>query len=512
MSTINPQTAPNLNAPLQVAPGTTTTASKLLGGMAKPKVLPEVEEGFGTLVKILLGKTGVQVVPNNLQRTIQAAIGFLDRTLTSQVNEILHNPQFQKLESAWRGLHHLCNHTVTDETLRIRVLNVSKDELGKSLEKFSGDAEWDKSPLYKKLHRNTFSQPGTKGDAAPFGVLIGDYEFTHEYEDVQMLRDVAKVCASCHCPFLSSVSPELMGLDSWTELPDPDNLTQKLSTQAHAAWNDLRELEDARYLAMTMPRFLARMPYGQKGIKTEAFAFEEEMEAAHHDRFLWANSAYAMGVNITRAFKASGWPVQIRGKQSGGEVDNLPLHTFETLHGSDVKCPSESAIDMRREAELSANGLMPLVWFSGETNAAFIGGQTLKRPTKYSTSEANKNEKLGARLPYVLACSRFAHYLKKMVYEKVGATKLPGEDWSSVNGVRDTLQNWINLYVCPDPKLAAEQQLAEKPLAAAEVRVEEDPDNPGMYSAQFFIRPHYQFEGLDVTLHLVAELPTSTNS
>ncbi|HVU63821.1 MAG TPA: type VI secretion system contractile sheath large subunit [Phycisphaerales bacterium] len=472
-------------------------------GTKNAEKVKETEEGMEALIKVLLGE-GFQPDKSNFRKTIQKAKAAIDARLAAQINEILHNEAFQKLESAWRGLHYLCQNTATDETLKIKVLNCPRQELYDNLESNSG-AMWDKSELYKKLHRDQFSQPGGE----PFGALIGDYYFDHSHQDVQMLQWISGVCASCHCPFISAVNPSVMGLDSWEELQDLDNVSLQLDSKKHAAWKDLRKSEDSRFLALTMPRFLARMPYGDKGQKVNAFAFEEDVAGAKHDRFVWGNAAYAMGVNITRAFRESGWTVQIRGKEAGGEVQNLPVYTFETSDGDvDAKCPTEVPIDQRREAELSNNGLMPLVWWKGEPNAAFVGGQTLREAEKWSTSEANSNEKLGTRLPYIFACSRFAHFLKKMCYDKIGAIKRDGEDWSSAVGVKNTLQKWINMYVEPNPGMVSMEQLAEKPLAAAEVVVNADPDDPGVYDAQFFLRPHFQLEGVNVALSLAAKLPS----
>lgn len=465
--------------------------------------LLEAEQGLDTLIQLLLDKTFTPD-KSNIRKTIANAKAAIDARLSAQINEILHHPDFQQLESAWRGLHYLCNNTVTDETLKIRVLNVSKQELYNSLEAKSG-AQWDFNDLNVKMHTQAFSQPGGE----PFGALVGDFYFDHSPMDVQMLQWIAAVCAACHCPFISAAAPSLMGLDSWENLQEPEKISEQVRTKRHGAWNDLRKEEDARFLALTLPRFMARMPYGESGQKVSAFAFEEDIASAKHDRFVWANAAYAMGANVTRAFRDSGWCVQIRGKEGGGEVPRLPLVAFETSDKDiDIKCPTEVAIDQRREAELSNNGLMPLVWWQNEPNAAFVGGQSLRQAEQWSTAEANSNEKLGTRLPYVFACSRFAHFLKKMCYDKVGKIKGEGEDWSSAEGVRQTLQKWINVYVEPNPGAQSEAGLAKKPLAAAEVVVAPDPDNPGVYSAQFFLRPHFQLEEVNVALSLVAKLPT----
>ena len=479
--------------------------AKTVAKTKDPEKLQEVDAGMSVLIELLLGKSFTPDT-KNLRKTIAAAKAAIDKRLTAQINEILHHPDFQALESAWRGLHYLCQNTATDETLKIRVLNVSKEEMYDNLESNSGSM-WDQSELYKKIYTQQFDQPGGE----PFGAIIGDFYFDNGHRDVQMLQWISAACASCHCPFISAANPKLMGLESWEGLQDITNVTEAVSGKRHAEWNDLRKAEDSRWLALTMPRFMARMPYGERGAKVSDFAFEEDVAGSDHGRFVWANAAYAMGVNITRAFRESGWCVQIRGKESGGEVKNLPMHSFDTTDGDvDVKCPTECAINQRRESELSNNGLMPLLWWKGEPNAAFVGAQTLRAPDKYNDSDANSNENLGLRLPYIFAASRFSHFLKKMVYDKVGSVRQEGEDWSSAEGVRLTLTKWINNYVEPNPDKVSAEQLAEKPLSAADIEVIDDPDNPGYYSATFYLRPHFQLEGVDVAMSLVAKMKSKS--
>jgi len=430
-------------------------------------------------------------------RGIEAIIAEIDRKLTEQVNQILHHPDFQELEGTWRGLHHLVNNTETDEMLKIRVLNVSKKDLGKTLKKYKG-AAWDQSPIFKKIYEQEYGQFGGE----PYGCLIGDYYFDHGPQDVEMLGEIAKIGAAAHAPFISGASPSLMQMDSWQELANPRDLTKIVQTPEYAGWNSLRESEDARYVALTMPRFLARLPYGARTEPVEDFDFEEDTESARHDRYTWANSAYAMGVNINRAFKLYGWTARIRGVESGGAVENLPTHTFPTDDGGvDMKCPTEIAISDRREAELAKNGFMPLVHKKNSDFAAFIGAQTLHKPAEYDDPDATANANLAARLPYVFATCRFAHYLKCIVRDKVGSFK-ERED------MQKWLNRWIQQYVEPSPADATEDDKARKPLAGAEVVVEDMEGNPGYYDAKFFLRPHYQLEGLTVSLRLVSKLPS----
>jgi type VI secretion system protein ImpC len=394
-------------------------------------------------------------------------------------------------------LHHLVNNSETDTMLQIRVLNISKKELHKTLKWYKGTA-WDQSPLFKRLYEEEYGTLGGK----PYGCLVGDYYFDHSAPDVELLGEMSKICAAMHAPLITAAAPSLFLMDSWQELSNPRDLSTLFTTSEHAAWRSLRETEEARYLGLTMPRFLARRPYGAKSDPVDAFDFEEETQGADSSKFTWANSAYAMAVNINRSFKEYGWCSRIRGIESGGAVEGLPTHTFPTDDGGvDMKCPTEIAISDRREAELAKNGFMPLLHKKNTDFAAFIGAQSLQKPAKYDDPDATANANLAARLPYLFATCRFAHYLKSIVRDKVGSFK-EREDMQA------WLQHWITQYVHGDPVHASESEKAEKPLAAAEVVVDEIEGDPGYYSAKFFLRPHYQLEGLTVSLRLVSKLPS----
>ncbi len=455
-----------------------------------------VREAVGTLVEQALQRTAL--ISDDARRSIESIIAELDKKISEQVNLILHHEEFRRLEGAWRGLHYLVNNTETDENLKIRVINISKKDLGKTIKKFKGTA-WDQSPLFKKIYEEEYGTPG----GAPYGCLIGDYEFDHSPPDVEILSGMAQIAAAAHAPFISAASPTVMNFDSWRQLSDPRDLTKIFQTAEYAAWRSLRESEDSRYIGLTMPRFLSRLPYGAKTNPVEEFAYEEDMEGAKHDNYVWANSAYAMGVNINRAFKLYGWCARIRGVESGGTVEGLPCHTFPTDDGGvDMKCPTEIAITDRREAELAKNGLMPLLHWKNTDYAVFIGAQSLHKPTEYDDPDATANANLAARLPYLFASCRFAHFLKCMVRDKIGGFKEKGDmvRW---------LNNWIMQYVEPDPANASEEAKARRPLAAAEVEVEEIPGNPGYYTSKFYLRPHYQLEGLTVSLRLVSKLKSA---
>ncbi|MGE8515136.1 MAG: type VI secretion system contractile sheath large subunit [Alcaligenes nematophilus] len=430
-------------------------------------------------------------------QTIQAVIAQIDQKMTEQINHILHHPEFQRLEGAWRGLHHLVSNTETDELLRIRVMPATKKELARNLKRYKGVA-WDQSPLFKKVYEQEYGQFGGE----PFGCLVGDYHFDHSPPDVEMLGELARIGAAAHSPFIAGAAPSVMQMESWQELANPRDLTKIFSNTEYAAWQSLRESDDARYLGLAMPRFLARLPYGARTNPVDEFDFEEDTDGASHDRYTWANSAYAMAVNINRSFKHFGWCTAIRGVESGGAVENLPCHTFPTDDGGvDIKCPTEIAISDRREAELAKNGFMPLVHRKNSDFAAFIGAQSLQKPQEYYDADATANARLAARLPYLFACCRFAHYLKCIVRDKIGSFRQ-----------RDDMERWLNSwimnYVDGDPTNSSQETKARKPLAAAEVSVQEVPDNPGYYAAKFFLRPHYQLEGLTVSLRLVSRLPS----
>ena len=440
------------------------------------------------------------LVSDDAIKTIQAIIAAIDAKLTEQINEIIHHHEaFRQLEGTWRWLHYLINNTETDETLKIRILNISKKDNGQEvIKKFKGVA-WDQSPLFKQVYEQEY---GTIG-GEPFGCLVGDYSFDHTPPDVEILQGMGQIAASAHAPFIAGAAPKLMNMESWKELADPRDLTKIFQTPDYAPWRSLRESEDSRYIGLTMPRYLSRIPYGSKTNPVEDFAFEEDTGNADHNKYCWSNSAYAMAVNINRSYKMYGWCTRIRGVESGGVVEGLPCHTFPTDDGGvDMKCPTELAITDRREAELAKNGLMPLLHRKGTDTAVFIGAQSLQKPQEYTDPDATANANLAARLPYLFATCRFAHYLKCMVRDQIGTFKERGD-------MEKYLNDWISQYVEPDPARASDEAKARRPLAAAEVKVEEVEGNPGYYSSKFFLRPHYQLEGLTVSLRLVSKLPSA---
>lgn len=472
--------------------------SSLLNKEFKPRTdtaKSAVESAVKTLAQQALENTAL--VSDDALKSIEAMVAEIDKKLSEQVNAIIHNEEYQQLESAWRGLHHLVNNTETDEQLKIRVMTISKKDLGKTLRKFKG-AAWDQSPIFKKLYEEEFGQFGGE----PYGCLVGDYHFNHSAPDVELLGEMAKVAAAAHAPFITGADPSLMQFDSWQELANPRDLTKITSTPEYAAWNSLRNSEDSKYLGLTMPRFLGRQPYGANSNPVEEFAFEENTGNAESANFAWVNAAYGMATNINRSFKEFGWCSRIRGVESGGTVDNLPTHTFPTDDGGvDMKCPVEIGISDRREAELAKGGLMPLIHRKNTDMAAFIGAQSLHNPAEYDDPDATANANLAARLPYLFATCRFAHFLKCMVRDKIGSYK-------SRDDMQLYLQKWIDQYIDYSADVSSESEKARKPLAAAEVVVEEVEGNPGYYQSKFFLRPHYQLEGLSVSLRLTSKLPS----
>ncbi|MFL9995394.1 type VI secretion system contractile sheath large subunit [Paraburkholderia sediminicola] len=460
------------------------------------KAKEAVESAVRTLAEQAL--LGTKLIPDDVLASVESMIKKIDETLTAQINEIIHSEEFQKVESAWRGLHYLVNNTETDETMKIRVMNVSKGDLYKTLKKYKGTA-WDQSPFFKKLYEEEYGQFGGE----PYGALVADYHFDNSGPDVDLLTQIAKISAAAHAPFIAGADPAVMLMDSWQELANPRDLTKIFQTPEHAAWRSLRESEDSRYIGLAMPRFLARAPYGAKSNPVEEFDFEEDTAGADSSKYAWANAAYAMATNINRSFKMYGWCSRIRGIESGGAVENLPVHAFPTDDGGvDMKCPTEIAISDRREAELAKNGFMPLVHKKNSDFAAFIGAQSLHKPAEYEDPDATANANLAARLPYLFACSRFAHYLKCIVRDKIGSFK-------EKDDMQRWLQNWILQYVDGDPAHSTEESKARRPLAAAQVVIEADESNPGYYASKFFLRPHYQLEGLTVSLRLVSKLPSA---
>jgi type VI secretion system protein ImpC len=436
----------------------------------------------------------------DVTRTISAGIKAIDAAVSKQLASIMHNPKFQRLEGTWRGLHHLVMNTETSAMLKLKVLNCSKRELFKDLDRA---VEFDQSQAFKKLYENEFGTPGGE----PYGALIGDYEFTNHPEDIDLLNKMSNVSAAAFCPFISAASPSLFGFESFTELSKPRDLEKIFDTVEYTKWKSFRESEDSRFVTLTMPRVLARLPYGSQTKPVEEFDYEEAPLDARgkalpmeHDHYCWMNAAYVSGTRLTDAFSKYGFCVAIRGAEGGGKVEGLPAHVFVSDDGDpDLKCPTEIGITDRREAELSKLGFLPLCHYKNTDYAVFFGAQTTQKPKKYDRPEATANAAISARLPYLMATSRFAHYLKVIARDKIGS-------FMEVEDCQKWLERWIANYVSADPK-PSEDVKSRYPLREAKIEVREIPGQPGSYNAIAWLRPWLQLEELTTSMRLVARIP-----
>jgi type VI secretion system protein ImpC len=458
----------------------------------------ETEELLRTLTSEAM--KGTVKWDKNLSVTINAAIKAIDEAMSKQLAAVMHNEKFQKLEGSWRGLNYLVSNTETSAQLKIRMLNISKKELGKDLEKA---VEFDQSQIFKKIYESEF---GTAG-GQPYAALIGDYEFSTHPDDISLLSKMSNVAAAGFCPFLSATSPKMFGFDSFTELSKPRDLEKIFDSAEYIQWRSFRDTEDSRFVTLAMPRVLARLPYGQATKPVEAFGFEEvprSSDGRHtetdHDDYCWMNAAYALGTTLTRAFSEYGWCTAIRGAEGGGKVEGLPSHTFVSDDGdTDQKCPTEIGITDRREAELSKLGFLPMCHYKNTDYAVFFGAQTTQRPKKFDDPDATANAAISARLPYIMATSRIAHFLKTMARDKIGSFMEVGE-------AEVWLNRWISNYVNGSEGASAEAK-AQYPLREARVEVKEVPGQPGVYNAVVLMRPWLQMEELTASLRLVANIP-----
>ncbi|UHQ21456.1 type VI secretion system contractile sheath large subunit [Lysobacter sp. 5GHs7-4] len=441
---------------------------------------------------------GTVVVSDNLGATLDARIAELDGIISEQVSAIMHHPEYQQLESSWRGLHYLCSQTSTGTSLKIKMFNSPKRDMVKD---FKSAIDFDQSALFKKVYEEEF---GTFG-GSPFGTLIGDYQLGRSPEDMYFIEQMSHVAAAAHAPFISAASEELFGLESFTDLGKPRDLAKIFDTVEYAKWKSFRDGEDSRYVGLTLPRFLGRLPYNPKdGTTVEGFNFVEDVDGADHSKYLWCNTAYAFATRLTQAFENHGWCAAIRGVEGGGLVEDLPTHTFRTDDGEvALKCPTEIAITDRREKELSDLGFIPLVHCKNTDYAAFFGAQSAQKARKYNTDAANANSSLSAQLQYIFSISRIAHYLKAMMREKIGS-------FASAGNVEEFLNRWIAQYVLLDDN-GSQEAKAQHPLREASIQVSEVPGRPGVYRAVAFLRPHFQLDELSVSLRLVAELPAGSN-
>jgi len=436
---------------------------------------------------------GSMTISRDADAMIKARVAQIDHLISIQLNEVLHNAAFQKLEGTWRGLKYLMDQSETSVMLKIKILNVSKRELLRDLQRAP---EFDQSALFKKVYEEEYGVFG----GAPFGALLGDYEFGKHPEDVELLEKVSNVAAAAHAPFLTGAAPDMFNMETFTNISGPRDMAKIFDTTEYAKWKSFRQSEDSRYVGLALPHILMRMPYGRDGATVDTFNYEEGVDGTEHNKYLWGNAAWALGARLTNAFAHYGWCAAIRGVEGGGLVEGLPTHNFTTDDGDiALKCPTESPITDRREKELADLGFVPLVHCKNTDYAAFFSVQSAQKPKLYDKDAANANARLSTQLPYILAVSRFAHYLKAMMRDKIGS-------FMSRKECENFLNQWIMLYVVGNDEVAPEVK-ARRPLRDARIEVMEVPGKPGAYRAIAFLKPHFQLDELNISLRLVADLP-----
>lgn len=484
------------------APTTTTTEKVAEKGLldqivdeGRFGVEPASKERGRNLIKEFISQfiDGSMTIARDAEMMINSRIAQIDHLVSLQLNEVMHHPTFQKLEGSWRGIKYLMDQSETGVMLKIKVLNCSKKELLKDLQRAP---EFDQSAMFKKVYEEEYGVFG----GSPFGALVGDFEFGKHPEDIELLEKISNVSAAAHAPFATAASPDLFNLPSFTSLDAPRDLAKIFDTTEYAKWKSFRQSEDSRYVALCLPRTLGRLPYGKDTKPVEAFNYEEHVDGSDHSKYLWMNAAYALATRMTNSFSKYGMCVAMRGVEGGGLVEGLPVHNFYTDEGDvAMKCPTEVPITDRREKELADLGFVPLVHCKGTDYAAFFGVQSAQKPKLYDLDSANANARLSTQIPYIMAVSRFAHYLKAMMRDKIGS-------FMSRTDAEIFLNRWINTYVIPDDT-ASPSMKAKCPLREARIDVSEIPGKPGCYKAVAFLRPHFQLDELTVSLRLVAELP-----
>lgn len=490
----------------QGAPAATTTTVEETGlglldqviGATKQTERDRAQELIKALTEEAL--KGTVTYSRNLTQTFDRAIAALDQKISTQLNAVMHHERFSKLEGSWRGLNYLVMNSETGTSLKLRMLNISKRELSRDLQRA---VEFDQSQTFKKLYENEFGSPGGE----PYGAIIGDYEWTNHPDDIETLRLMSNVAAAAFAPFVSAAAPQMMGFDSWTELTKPRDLAKIFETAEYTKWRSFRDTEDSRFVVLTMPRTLARLPYGAGTVPVEEFGYEEapydeagRPKAMNHDDYCWMNAAYVMGARMTDAFAQNGFCVAIRGAEGGGKVSNLPTHVFTSDDGdTDSKCPTEVGITDRREFELSNAGFLPLCHYKNTDYSVFFGAQTCQKPKKYDRPEATANAAISARLPYLMATGRFAHFLKVMARDKIGS-------FMEATDCEAWLNRWIGNYVNANPSAGPETK-AKYPLRDARVEVKEIPGKPGSYNAVAYMQPWLQMEELTTSMRMVARIP-----
>lgn len=445
--------------------------------------------GLEAFIKELVGKEGVRVH----QSVINQMIAELDGRLSRQINEILHHPEVQKLESAWRSLKFLVDRTNFRENIKVEVLNVSKDDL---LNDFEDSPEVVKSGLYKHVYTAEYGQFGGE----PFGAMVANYEMTAHPQDIKLLQYAGSVSSMAHAPFIAAAGPKFFGEESFDSLPNLKDLKSIFEAPQYAKWRAFRESDDARNVGLVMPRFLLRLPYGQETVPVKEFNFEESY--GDHDDYLWGNAAFSFASRLTDSFAQFRWCPNIIGPQSGGAVDDLPVHVYSAMGAAEQKIPTEVLISERREFELSEEGFIALTMRKGSDNAAFFSANSCQKPKYFGQSKEGKdaetNYKLATQLPYMFIVSRLAHYIKVIQRENIGS-------WKEKSDLDRELNAWINQYVA-EMDDASPAVRSRRPLREAKVVVSDVEGDPGWYKVDLRVRPHFKYMGAFFTLSLVGKL------
>ncbi|AOP43287.1 type VI secretion system contractile sheath large subunit [Edwardsiella piscicida] len=419
-------------------------------------------------------------------------IAELDHQISRQLDAVMHHPEFQQVESLWRGLKSLVDKTDFRQNVKLEILDLSKDDLRQD---FEDAPEIIQSGLYRQTYIAEYDTPGGE----PIGALISAYEFDASAQDMALLRNISKVSAAAHMPFIGAVGPAFFLKDSMEEVAAIKDIGNYFDRAEYIKWQSFRETDDARYIGLTLPRVLGRLPYGPDTVPVRSFNYVEEVKGPDHSKYLWTNAAFSFAANMVRSFINNGWCVQIRGPQAGGAVQDLPIHLYDLGTGNQVKIPSEVMIPETREFEFANLGFIPLSYYKNRDYACFFSANSAQKPAIYDTPDATANSRINARLPYIFLLSRIAHYLKLIQRENIGTTK-------DRRLLELELNNWIRGLVTEmtDPGDALQ---ASHPLRDGNVVVEDIEDNPGFFRVKLFAVPHFQVEGMDVNLSLVSQMP-----
>ncbi len=438
-------------------------------------------------------REGEAVVERIDKVLLDGYIARIDDMLSRQLDGILHHPEFQKVESTWRGLRYLVDRCDPRANTRVEILDCDKEALR---EDFEESPDTTQSGLYRHVYVQEYDTPGGE----PVSAIVSNFEFDASASDVSLLSEISRVAAVAHCPFLGAVGAAFFGKESIDEIPRIHDLSSYMDRAEYIRWRAFRDSEDARYIGLTLPRFLLRLPYGRDNNPVRAFNYEEDVAAEGHDRYLWGNAAFAFAANMARSFRDNGWCVNIRGPESGGKVEALPLHMYDAGKGLQSKIPTEILIPETRELEFANLGFIPLSYYKNSDYACFFSANSVQKPAEYTSDEATANARINSRLPYIFLVSRLAQYLKILQRENIGSSK-------SRQVLENELNDWVQTLVTkmndPDPEL-----IATHPLRDGEVRVDEIPENPGFYRVSLDVMPHFQIEGVDVRLSLMAQMPS----